>query len=120
MAKIIVIEDEEELRQLIVEELEDAGHQTLEAGDGLAGLRAIIEESPDVIISDIGMPRMNGFELKQKLQALPKHSPIPFLFLSALAFQQAVEKGLNIGADHYLTKPVDFDELLNRVKACAT
>jgi DNA-binding response OmpR family regulator len=119
MAKVIVIEDEAELRQLIVEELEDAGHQTLEAGDGLAGLTAILEEKPDVIISDIGMPRMNGFELKQKLQTLPQHSPTPFLFLSALAFQQAVDKGFDIGADHYLTKPVDFDVLLTRVDACA-
>lgn len=119
MAKIIVIEDEEALRQLIVEELEDAGHQTLEAGDGAAGLSTIIEESPDIIISDISMPRMDGFELKQKLQMLPKHSPTPFLFVSALAFQQAIDKGLNIGADHFLTKPVDFDVLLRRIEACA-
>ena len=61
---------------------------------------------------------MNGFELKEKLQSLPKHSPTPFLFLSALAFQQAKEKGLNIGADHYLTKPVEFDDLLSRIEAC--
>lgn len=120
MAKVIIIEDEEELRQLIVEELEDAGHEALEAGDGVAGLTAILEQSPDVIVSDIGMPGMNGFELKQKLQTLPKHSPTPFLFLSALAFQQAIDKGADVGADHYLTKPVDFDDLLSRIEAYAT
>ncbi|MGI9419658.1 MAG: response regulator transcription factor [Geminicoccaceae bacterium] len=119
MAKIIVIEDEDDLRQLIVEELEDAGHQTLEACDGEVGLSTILAENPDVIISDIGMPRMDGFQLKQKLQTLPKFSPTPFLFVSALAFQQAMEKGLEIGADHFLTKPVNFDELLSRVEACA-
>ena len=119
MAKVIVIEDEEELRQLIVEELEDAGHEALEACDGAAGLTAILEQCPDVIVSDIGMPRMDGFELKEKLQALPKHSPTPFLFLSALAFQQAIDRGIKIGADHYLTKPVDFDDLLSRIDAYA-
>lgn len=120
MAKVIVIEDEKELRQLIVDELEDAGHEALEAGDGAAGLTAIIEQSPDVIISDIGMPKMDGFELKQKLQTLPKHSPTPFLFLSALAFQQAIDKGADVGADHYFTKPVNFDDLLSRIDACST
>ncbi len=119
MAKIIVIEDEPDLRQLIVDELEDAGHKTLEAGDGAIGLETILAENPDVIISDIGMPNMDGFELKERLQTLPNHSPTPFLFLSALAFQQAMEKGINIGADHYLTKPVDFDDLLSRIDACS-
>jgi len=116
MAKIIVIEDEEDLRQLIVEELEEAGYETLEASDGIDGLRTILAENPDVIISDIGMPGMDGFQLKEKLQALPKYKPTPFLFLSALAFQNAAEKGITIGADHYLTKPVDFDDLLSRIE----
>lgn len=119
MVKIIVIEDEEELRQLIVDELEDAGHETLEAGDGVDGLSTILSENPDIIISDISMPRMDGFELKRKLQDLPKHDPKPFLFLSALAYQQAQAKGMEVGADHFLTKPVDFDELLSRINDCA-
>lgn len=119
MAKIIVIEDEEDLRQLIVEELMEAGYETLEAGDGVDGLRTILAENPDVIISDIGMPGMDGFQLKEKLQTLPNYSPTPFLFLSALAFQTAMERGINIGADHYLTKPVDFDDLLSRIETYA-
>ena len=120
MAKIIVIEDEEELRQLIVDELEDAGHEALEAGDGVDGLTTIMAEDPDIIISDIGMPRMDGFQLKQKLEELPKHSPTPFLFLSALALQQAIEKGISIGADEFMTKPVDFDDLLSKINTYAT
>jgi DNA-binding response OmpR family regulator len=120
MAKVIVIEDEDELRQLIVDELEDAGHQALEAGDGIDGLTTIMAENPDIIISDVGMPRMDGFQLKQKLQELPKHSPTPFLFLSALAFQQAIERGISIGADEFMTKPVDFDDLLSRIDTYST
>ena len=115
MAKVIVIEDEEELRQLIVDELEDAGHETIEAGDGVDGLEAIMAENPDVIISDIGMPRMDGYQLRQRLQELPKHSPTPFLFLSALAFQQAMDKGMKVGADEFMTKPVNFDDLLTKI-----
>lgn len=120
MAKVIIIEDEDDLRQLIVDELEDAGHQALEAGDGIDGLSKIIAENPDIIISDVGMPRMDGFQLKQKLQEQPKHSPKPFLFLSALAFQQAIERGISIGADDFMTKPVDFDDLLSRIETYST
>ncbi|MEM9442415.1 MAG: response regulator [Pseudomonadota bacterium] len=120
MAKIVVVEDEEELRQLIVDELEDAGHQALEAGDGIDGLITIMAENPDLIISDVGMPRMDGFQLKQKLQELPNHSPTPFLFLSALAFQQAVERGMSVGADEFMTKPVDFEDLLSRIETYST
>jgi DNA-binding response OmpR family regulator len=116
MAKVIVIEDEEELRQLIVDELEEAGHVALEACDGVDGLTTILAENPDIIISDIGMPRMDGFQLKQKLQELPKHKPTPFLFLSALAFQQAIDRGISIGADDFMTKPVDFDDLLSKIE----
>ena len=119
MAKIIVIEDEEELRRLIVDELEEAGHELLEAGNGIIGLSTILAENPDVIISDIGMPGMDGLQLRKQLLTLSKHSPASFLFLSALASQQAIDEGLDIGADHYLTKPVDFDELLSCIEACA-
>lgn len=116
MAKIIVIEDDTDLRELLVDELEDAGHHTFEAGDGVEGLAAMKEENPDVIISDIGMPQMDGYQLRQRLQSCPRFRDTPFLFLSALAFQQAIDKGMSIGADDYLTKPVDFADLLSRIE----
>ena len=118
MAKIIVIEDDPDLRQLMVDELEDAGHNLCEADNGLDGLATIKAEHPDVIISDIGMPKMDGYQLRKRLQNCPLFRTTPFLFVSALAFQQAIDKGLSIGADHYLTKPVDFDVLLSTVEAC--
>jgi len=73
-------------------------------------------ENPDVIISDIGLLRMDSYQLKQKLQDLPRYSATPFLFVSALAYLEATDKGLSIGADHYLTKPVNFDALLSRIE----
>ncbi len=118
MAKIIVIEDDPDLRRLMVDELEDAGHNLFEAGNGLEGLATLKAEAPDVIISDIGMPKMDGYQLRKNLQSCPRFSATPFLFVSALAFQQAIDKGLSVGADHYLTKPVDFDVLLSTVEAC--
>ena len=118
-SKIIVIEDDPDLRQLLVEELEDAGHDLIEAGDGAEGLARIKAESPDVIISDIGMPRMDGYQLRQRLQTCRRFSDTPFFFVSALAFQQAIDKGLSIGAHEFLAKPVDFDVLLSRIEACA-
>ncbi|MDH3663090.1 MAG: response regulator [Alphaproteobacteria bacterium] len=120
MAKIIVIEDESELRELLVEELEDAGHLMLEACDGVEGLAAIKAENPDVIISDVGMPRMDGYQLRQRLQNCSRFNGTPFLFLSAFAFQQAMDKGISVGADDYLTKPVDVDALLSWIDACTT
>ncbi len=119
MAKIVVIEDDPDLRELLVGELEDAGHSIFEASDGAEGLATIKVESPDVIISDIGMPHMDGYQLRQRLENCPRFSNTPFFFVSALAFQQAVDKGLSIAADNYLTKPVDFGILLSRINTYA-
>jgi CheY-like chemotaxis protein len=115
MARIAVIEDEPELRALITQELEDEGHETLPAGDGQAGLELILAEKPDLVLSDITMPRMNGYQLLRKLQDdYPERTP--FIFLSALADRHDVMKGLRIGADDYVTKPIDFEILLTRVE----
>ncbi|MDH3663736.1 MAG: response regulator [Alphaproteobacteria bacterium] len=117
MARIIVIEDELELRELLVDELEDAGHHIFEARDGVEGLAIINAEDPDVIISDVGMPNMDGYQLWQRLQNCPRFSNKPFLFLSAFALQQAIDKGIGVGACDYLTKPVDFGVLRSRIDA---
>ena len=112
MAKILVIEDEPELRELIVSELEDFGHRTLEASDGEQGLQKILTERPDIILADINMPKMNGHQLRGVLQnSHPHAAQIPFLFVSALADDADIEDGRMIGVDHYITKPIDFGQL---------
>ncbi|MEM9627789.1 MAG: response regulator transcription factor [Pseudomonadota bacterium] len=116
MAKIVVIEDEPELRELIVDELEDAGHHAVEASDGVEGLAAIKAENPDMIISDIGMPRMDGYELRRRLQGCARFSDTPFMFLSAYPPQNALAEGIDVGAVNYFTKPVDFGSLLARIE----
>lgn len=102
-AKIIIIEHDTDFQELLVYELEDAGHHTLEVGDGVEGLATVEAESSDVIISHIEMPHMDVYQLRQRFLNRPCFSNTLFLFLSALAFQQAIDKGTNIGADDYLT-----------------
>ena len=119
MPKILCIDDEEDLRQDIVEELQDAGYEVLEAANGKEGLQAILNDGPDLVVSDITMPVMDGYELISTLrQNYPKYDDMPFIFLSALADKENVLKGMKIGSDDYITKPIDFDILLTKVETC--
>ncbi len=113
MAKILCVEDEDDIRDDIVEELIDAGHQVLAAPNGEEGLLAVGAFHPDLIISDCLMPKMTGIELFQALRRrFPEFADTPFLFLSAHADKSHIEAGLDVGANAYLTKPVDFDRLI--------
>lgn len=112
MAKVLVIEDEQELREIIVAELEDFGHRAIEAADGEQGLQKTLSDKPDIILADINMPKMSGHQLRGCLQKNhPEHAKIPFMFLSALADPADIADGMMVGVDHYLTKPVNFDML---------
>lgn len=119
MPKILCIDDEEDLRQDIVEELQDAGYEVLEAANGKEGLQVILNDGPDLVVSDITMPVMDGYELISSLrQNYPKYDDMPFIFLSALADKENVLKGMKVGSDDYITKPIDFDILLAKVETC--
>lgn len=114
MAKIVVVEDEADLREILVDELEEMGHDIVQADDGEKGLTVILDQDPDLILADINMPKLNGRELRQRLlKDHPRHASIPFVFMSAFADPQDVSEGMNIGAAHYFTKPLDYDELEN-------
>jgi DNA-binding response OmpR family regulator len=118
-ATILCIDDETLLREDIVEELEDEGYKVFQASDGHEGLKQILSHRPDLVICDITMPRKNGYELLKEVRG--EHgisAEMPFIFLSALADKEHVVAGLKLGADNYMTKPVDFDVLRVKVKAC--
>lgn len=118
MTTILCVEDEPLVLEDIVEELEERGFEVLQAKDGLEGLAMILEHKPDLVISDITMPRMGGHELLDELRN--KHTEfdnMPFLFLSALADEKEIVEGLKLGAYNYLTKPVDFKLLGLTVEA---
>ena len=116
MITILCIEDEKDVRTLIVEELEDAGIKTLQATNGREGLEMILQLRPDIVISDISMPEMSGTELLAELQINhPSFANMPFIFLTALADREKMLEGLRGGADNYLIKPIDFDLLMAKV-----
>ena len=110
--KILCIEDDRETAALIAEELLDRGYEVVLAHDGREGLAAILRTMPDLVLSDISMPAMSGFELLESLVALaPRFSKMPFVFLTALTDRDNELKGRQLGADDYVTKPIDFDML---------
>src|SRR5215470_18404608 len=110
--KILCIEDDRETAALIVEELIERGFEVTIAHDGRAGLAAILKNMPDLVLSDISMPVMSGFEVLERLTALePRFGNMPFVFLTALTDRENELKGRQLGADDYVTKPIDFDVL---------
>ena len=116
--KILCIEDDRETAALIAEELTDRGYEIYIAHDGRQGLASILKNMPDLVLSDISMPVMSGFELLERLIALaPRFSQMPFVFLTALTDRDNELKGRRLGADDYITKPIDFDVLATIITA---
>lgn len=115
---ILCIEDDRETAALIAEELVDRGYHVTLAYDGREGLAAILKTMPDLVLSDISMPIMSGFELLERLVALaPRFAKMPFVFLTALTDRDDELKGRQLGADDYVTKPIDFDMLATIIAA---
>src|SRR5579885_1840686 len=116
--KILCVEDDRETAALIVEELVERGYAVGVAHDGHEGHTAILKDAPDLVLCDINMPLMSGFELLERLVALaPRFSRMPFVFLTALADRDSELKGRRLGADDYVTKPIDFELLAAIVAA---
>jgi DNA-binding NarL/FixJ family response regulator len=116
--KILCVEDDRETAALIAEELADRGYEVTLAHDGREGFAAILKTMPDLVLSDISMPAMSGFELLERLIALaPRFSTMPFVFLTALTDRDNELKGRKLGADDYVTKPIDFDVLATIIDA---
>ena len=110
--RILCVEDDVETATLIAEELTDRGYDVAVAHDGRAGLDAILRNPPDLVLADINMPVISGFELLERVTAAePRFEHMPFVFLTALADRENELKGWQLGADDYVTKPVDFDVL---------
>jgi len=116
MAKILVIEDEEAIRDKIMTVLRYEGFETLGAAEGDEGVSAAADTNPDLIICDVLMPRMNGYGALSALRANEKTAAIPVIFLTAAASRADQRKGMELGADDYITKPYTVDELLSAVR----
>jgi CheY-like chemotaxis protein len=115
MAKILVAEDERDIRDLIAFTLQFAGHIVVTAGNGEEGLQLARQDVPDLIISDVRMPKMTGYEMCRQIKAEPRTAHVPVVFLSAKGQDQEVQSGLAAGATEYLLKPFAPDQLLTKV-----
>ena len=118
MVKILIIEDNNAIRELTAELLELEGYSTFTASNGKIGLGQIRLHLPDLILCDIRMPEMDGLTLLQHLGQHPDLKRIPFIFFSSKSEKVDVNRGLDAGADAYLIKPFDMEELLASIGKC--
>lgn len=117
MKKVLFIEDDVDLRENTAELLELAEYETITAANGKVGVKLAKETHPDIIVCDIMMPEMDGYEVLQALSKNPSTQDIPFIFLSAKTEHADIRKGMNLGADDYLTKPFEEEELISAIES---
>jgi DNA-binding NarL/FixJ family response regulator len=116
--RILCIEDDPETAALIAEDLQERGYAVTLALEGNAGFEAILKIGPDLVLCDISMSGMTGFEVLARLTALaPQFESVPFVFLTALADRDTELKGRRLGADDFVTKPIDFEILATIIEA---
>ena len=116
MKKILIIEDNNDLRINLTEFFENNNFIAISASGGLEGIDLAKREKPDIILSDIMMPGIDGYEVKNELSADPETSLIPFIFLSAKNEINEFRKGMDLGADDYISKPFNPEELLGAIE----
>lgn len=117
VSKILVVDDDESILELVKINLELMGHDVLTAPDGIKGFALVKQELPDLIILDVMMPEVDGFTVAQRVRQYPGAKETPILMLTALGMLQDKVQGFNSGVDDYLVKPFELDELKVRVKA---
>lgn len=117
MKKILVVDDDLTLRKVLHNSLEQKGYQVTSVGSGQEALTKFTQDIPDLVVSDVSMPEMDGFEFCRQLRSQPSGKLIPFIFLSALNAVDDRIQGHSNGADSYLTKPFAMKELLANIEA---
>jgi len=113
-AKILLIEDEEDVVVLLTFRFEQEGYEVLSAANGVEGLRILQQEHPHLVLLDVMMPRMNGWETCKRIR---QYSDVPIIMLTALGQETDKVRGLELGADDFVTKPFSLAELIARVRA---
>lgn len=110
--RILVTDDDREIRELLQNLLEMQGYEVLTAADGMAAITSVTKYKPDLMVLDVSMPRMSGFQTCQTIRRMKGYNEIPVIFLTAKKSEQDKQFGARIGADVYLTKPYNQNELL--------
>jgi CheY-like chemotaxis protein len=116
MTKILIVEDNEMNRDMLSRRLERKGFNIVMAEDGKKGVDMSLSESPDLILMDLSLPIMDGWEATSTIKANPETKDIPIIVLTAHAMAGDREKALEAGADEYDTKPIEFKRLLGKIK----
>jgi two-component system phosphate regulon response regulator PhoB len=112
---ILVADDDADVRELIVFRLERAGYEVLTAADGQTAVELALARRPDVCVVDVMMPKLDGYQVTERLRADPELAGMGILLLTASVEEAAVERGFDVGADDYIKKPFSPAELLGRV-----
>ena len=116
--KILIVDDTPDILLVVAKRLESWGYQALTAESGEEGLRIAQEQIPDLVLLDIMMPRMKGRDVCARLKANPRTAHIPVIFLTALGLADHIKAGMDLGAEDYIVKPFDLDELKVRIGIC--
>jgi DNA-binding response OmpR family regulator len=114
---ILVADDEEDLRELVAYRLTRSGYEVVAAVDGQEALELAREQRPDLMVLDVMMPRLDGYELTRRVRAEDSLRSVPVILLTARSQESDVSRGFEVGADDYLRKPFSPDELVARVRA---
>ena len=115
--RILIVEDDPSVLRATSYILEKEGYEVLTAQDGLEGLKKAREDNPDLLVLDVMLPGIDGFEICHSLRGEPQTAELPILMFSAKGQESDKATGLKVGADEYITKPVDREVLINKVAA---
>jgi DNA-binding response OmpR family regulator len=116
--RILIIEDDVDFRNLLRIHLSLAGYALEVAEDGVAGGKALLERPPDLVLSDVNMPFLGGFELLSLMRTDERTASIPVILLSGLSDDDTMSRAMKLGAADFLTKPVTLEDLMQAVKTC--
>lgn len=114
---ILVADDDADVRELVVFRLERAGYEVITAADGEEAVALALNHKPDLCVVDVMMPKLDGFEVTERLREAPELAGTPILLLTASVHDSAVERGMDVGADDYIAKPFSSEDLLHRCAA---
>ncbi len=116
MTRVLVVDDEPNIVLSLEFLMRQAGFDVTTAGDGESALEQVQQQPPDLVLLDISLPGLSGFEVLERLRAQPDHTRLPIIMLTAHGREVEREKGLALGADDYVTKPFSTQQLVEKVK----
>ncbi len=115
--KVLIVEDNEDNRELVVKVLRNKGYEMVEAADGEEALEKAVAERPDLILLDISLPKLDGYEVAKRLKSMEEFQEIPIIAFTAHAMKGDRERAIECGCEGYITKPINIHELPDLIKS---